>query len=211
MTALLSGCRSGRWPWAGCRSLNFCRGCRPTPTGGPGGWLAASAFGLFVAGVTWISRHEAGDEADDSRARGVVAGMAVQDLAILGLIAAALRVFPFPGGRRLPADRRRPEGLPVLPPTAWAINRADARAFRDPRRRGSTAVKTGARHLWLTSAGGRGPRPRCSFVCRRSGCPRTCWRSGLRYLTAESSVVAISGNPAEDRAGRPGVDGGLMQ
>ncbi len=134
-----------------CRSLNLLLGMTADPRlGGPAGWLAASSFGLFVAGVTWISRREAGAEDPTRRARAVVAGMAAQDLAFLGLIASALAVFPFPGG-----DGTRPivplEGLLVLAATAWVVTLAGARAYRDPTpARLQAAVKTGVLGLiWL--------------------------------------------------------------
>ena len=146
-----------------CRSLNLGLGMSAHPRlGGPAGWLAASAYGLFVAGVTWISRHEAGDEAPGHRSRGVVAGMAVQDLAILGLLTAALGVVAFPG-----TGPDRPivplEGLLVLLLTAWAVNLAGARAYREPTpARLQAAVKTGVLSLvWLDVglvASIRGPR-----------------------------------------------------
>lgn len=147
-----------------CRSLNLLLGMSADPQlGGPAGWLAAGAFGLFVAGVTWISRHEAGDGPGPRRARGVAAGMAVQDLALVGLMAAALQVVPFPG-----SDPSRPivpiEGLLVLLATAWAVNLAGSRAGRDPvPARLQAAVKTGVLSLvWLDVglvASVRGPGP----------------------------------------------------
>ena len=147
-----------------CRALNLGLGMSgDAQLGGPAGWLAASGFGLFVAGVTWISRHEAGDEAGPRRARGVAAGMAAQNLAILGLLAAALQMFPFPG-----RDDSRPivppEGLLVLLGTAWVVNLAGSRAFRDPTpARLQAAVKAGVLSLvWLDVglvASVRGPGP----------------------------------------------------
>jgi 4-hydroxybenzoate polyprenyltransferase len=130
-----------------CRSLNLLLGMSQAPDlGGPAGWLAAGMFGLFVVGVTWISRNET----EAGKTRGVVLGMVLQDLALIGLLAAALQVFPFPGR----SDARPivpPEGLLVLLLTAWVINLADSRALREPvPARLQAAVKTGVLSLvWL--------------------------------------------------------------
>jgi hypothetical protein len=130
-----------------CRSLNLLLGMSQAPAlGGPAGWLAAGMFGLFVVGVTWISRNET----ESGKTRGVAAGMILQDLAFVGLLAAALQVFPFRGR----SDSRPivpPEGLLVLLLTAWVVNLAGARALREPiPARLQAAVKTGVLSLvWL--------------------------------------------------------------
>ncbi len=134
-----------------CRALNLLLGMSADPRlGGPAGWLAASAFGLFVCGITWISRDEASAGVAEGRRAGVLAGMLVQDLALLGLLAAATQWLPFPR-----ADPSRPvlplEGWLVLLLAAWAVNRADARAVKDPTPgRIQAAVKAGVLGLiWL--------------------------------------------------------------
>ena len=129
--------------------------------GGPAGWLAASSYGLFVAGVTWISRHEAGDEPPSRRAGGSSPGWPCRTSRSSGS-------SPRPwGSSRFPEAPPRPivppEGLLVLLLTAWAINRADARAYREPTpARLQAAVKTGVLSLvWLDVglvASIRGPR-----------------------------------------------------
>ena len=73
-----------------CRGLNLLLGMTHAPAlGGPIAWLAAAAaYGLFVAGITVSA---VGDPARASR-RGLVAGLTLQDLALLGL--AAVRLGP---------------------------------------------------------------------------------------------------------------------
>lgn len=146
-----------------CRALNLLLGLSADPRlGGPAGWLAATSFGLFVSGVTWISRDEA-RAGTSARPGGVLAGMALQDLALLGLIASAMQVVPFPA-----RDPSRPivppEGLLVLLLAGWPVNLAGARAGREPTpARLQAAVKTGVLALvWLdvglvASVRGAGP------------------------------------------------------
>ena len=69
-----------------CRGLNLLLGlCGSEMLGGPWFWLAAFCYGLFVTGITWISRSEVDA---DSRAN-VYQGVFLQDLAIVGMIALA--------------------------------------------------------------------------------------------------------------------------
>ena len=130
-----------------CRSLNLLLGMTADPRlGGPAGWLAATAFGLFVVGVTWISRSET----EFGKTKGLAAGIALQNLALLGLSATALAVFPFP----IPSPGRPIvpiEGLAILVITACFVNVADAKAFRSPTpAQLQAAVKTGVLSLiWL--------------------------------------------------------------
>jgi 4-hydroxybenzoate polyprenyltransferase len=146
-----------------CRSLNLLLGMSGDPRlGGPAGWVAAAAFGLFVCGITWISRDEA-RPVGEGRSRLLLLGMAAQDVALLGLMASALQVLPFPGrdaGRPLVP----PEGLLVLLGVAWVVNIKDARAYREPApERLQAAVKAGVLGLvWLDVglvASVRGPGP----------------------------------------------------
>jgi 4-hydroxybenzoate polyprenyltransferase len=80
-----------------------------------------------VAGITVVSRSEA---SGGSRG-GLLAGVAIQNLALLGLAGVALspRRFPHP-------DLARPliplEGLLVLALVALGVNLAAGRAIRDP-------------------------------------------------------------------------------
>jgi 4-hydroxybenzoate polyprenyltransferase len=111
-----------------CRGVNLLLGMSQSESsGGPIGWCAAIAYGLFVAGITVVSRSEA---SGGSRG-GLLVGVAIQNLAMLGLAGAALapRRFPHP-------DLDRPliplEGLLVLALVALAVNLAAGRAIRDP-------------------------------------------------------------------------------
>lgn len=134
-----------------CRALNLALGLSVDPIiGGPAGWLAAGAFGLFVAGVTFISRDEA--RSDAQSVRGIGAGMAIQGLAFLGLMAAACLPHRFPnptiGRLSFPPPI---EGLLILLFAATFVALADVRALRDPAPiRLQAAVKSGVLALvWL--------------------------------------------------------------
>jgi 4-hydroxybenzoate polyprenyltransferase len=111
-----------------CRGLNLLLGMTHSPAlGGPAGWLAALSFGVFVAGITWISRSET----KSGETRNLLLGLTIQNLALLGLMALALqpRLFPNP-----PSDRPviPLEGLLVLALVALAINLAASRAIHEP-------------------------------------------------------------------------------
>lgn len=130
-----------------CRGLNLLLGLSVAPGfGGPSAWLAAGSLALFVTGLTWISRSEV----ESGRSSGVAAGMVIQDAALLGLCAAALRASTFPG-----ASGERPivpvEGLLVLAMVALVVNSADGRAVVEPSPATiQRAVKTGVLSLvWL--------------------------------------------------------------
>ncbi|WP_068409716.1 UbiA family prenyltransferase [Planctomyces sp. SH-PL62] len=150
----------GPWAMGSCRAFNMLLGMSAAASlGGPIAWLAAAAFGTFVAGVTWISRSEA----HGGETRNLIIGLSIQDLALLGLAAVSLAPGSFPepwAGRPLIPL----EGLLVLALAALAINAAASRAIREPSpaliRR---AVKTGVLSLvWLDVAlvaSVRGPLP----------------------------------------------------
>jgi len=130
-----------------CRGLNLLLGMSQTAgLGGPAGWLAAGCLALFVAGLTLISRSEAGG----GKTAGILAGLLVQNAAALGLLAASAsgNWFPNPAAHRpiLPL-----EGLAVLAIVILLVNLAGARALRDPvPERVQRAVKTGVLALvWL--------------------------------------------------------------
>jgi 4-hydroxybenzoate polyprenyltransferase len=111
-----------------CRGLNLLLGMTRSPSlGGPVGWLAAGCFGLFVAGLTWISRSET----QAGRSGNLLSGLAIQNASLLGLMAVALhpREFPSP-----PTDARiiPMEGLLVLAVVAMAVNLATSRAIHQP-------------------------------------------------------------------------------
>jgi 4-hydroxybenzoate polyprenyltransferase len=144
-----------------CRGLNVLLGMSEAPRmGGPAAWLVAASLGLFVVGITWISRSEA----RGGRTAGPVAGWVLQDLGILGLLAAALLANRFPAA----GSSARPivplEGLLVLLLVAGVVNAATGAAVRDPTPgRLQHAVKTGVLSLvWLNVgivAAVRGPLP----------------------------------------------------
>jgi 4-hydroxybenzoate polyprenyltransferase len=130
-----------------CRALNLLLGMSHAPDlGGPVAWTVAAAYGLFVAGITWISRSET----ETGQTKGLLGGLALQNIAILALAWAAL------GHRRFPlADAEQPlipaEGLLVLLIVALVVNLSASRAIREPTSaRFQSAVKTGIFSLiWL--------------------------------------------------------------
>jgi 4-hydroxybenzoate polyprenyltransferase len=130
-----------------CRGLNVLLGMsQARELGGPIGWLVAGSMALFVVGVTWISRSET----ETGRIGGVLAGLVIQDAAILGLLIAALRPRGFPAAG--PGREIVPlEGLLVLILVALVVNRAADRAVREPVPATlQSAVKTGVFSLvWL--------------------------------------------------------------
>ena len=143
-----------------CRGLNLLLGMSHAPgMGGPVAWLAAAAFGLFVAGITWISRSET----ESGRTGNLHMGITLENLAILGLMAAAIqhRSYPIPlSGRPLIPL----EGLLVLALVALAVNLAATGAIHQPvPEKIQKTVKTGILSLvWIDVglvAAVRGPGP----------------------------------------------------
>jgi len=130
-----------------CRALNLLLGLSHTPMlGGPVTWLAAAMYGLFVCGITWISRSET----ESGRTGNLLAGLTLQDLALVGLIAAALQHGKYPSpSPDLPLIP--PEGLLVLVLVALAVNLAATRAIYQPEPAViQNAVKTGILSLvWI--------------------------------------------------------------
>ncbi len=111
-----------------CRGLNLLLGLTHVlALGGLVTWLAAAMYGLFVCGITWISRSET----ESGRTGNVLVGLTVQDLALIGLMAAALQPGkypnPLPGRPLIPL-----EGLLVLALVALAVNLAATRAIYHP-------------------------------------------------------------------------------
>ena len=111
-----------------CRGLNLLLGLTHVPAlGGPVSWLAAAMYGLFVCGITWISRSET----ESGWTGHLLVGLTVQDLALIGLMAAALQPGkypnPLPGRPLIPL-----EGLLVLALVALAVNLAATRAIYQP-------------------------------------------------------------------------------
>jgi 4-hydroxybenzoate polyprenyltransferase len=111
-----------------CRGLNLLLGMTHAPElGGPVAWIAALSFGLFVAGLTWISRSET----ESGRTRNLILGLTIQNLALLGLMGVALQSRHFTNS---PSDRPviPLEGLLVLVLVALAVNQAATRAIYQP-------------------------------------------------------------------------------
>ena len=143
----------------------------------PIAWCAAGAYGLFVAGITVISRSET----HEGDRRGLMAGLILQDLALLGLAAAAMahHRFPYPSPDRplIPL-----EGILVIALIALVVNQAAAAATqaarlldssREPSRPASSA-SSGSTWGWSPPCVGSS-RPRSS---RRSGSRRISWAVG---------------------------------
>ena len=131
----------------GCRGLNLLLGMSHAPElGGPIAWFAAASYGLYVAGITVISRSETRGE----DRQGLITGLTFQNLALLGLAAVAMahRRFPQPAPDRplIPL-----EGLLVLGLVAVVLNQAAATAIQQPTPHSfQKAVKTGILSLvWL--------------------------------------------------------------
>ena len=108
-----------------CRALNLLLGMSHSPAlSGPIGWYAAIAYGLYVTGITVVSRSET----SGGNRGGLLTGVALQNMAVLGLAGVALshRRFPEP-------DLDRPliplEGLLVLGLVALAVNLTAAQAI----------------------------------------------------------------------------------
>jgi len=142
-----------------CRGLNLLLGLTHTQMlGGPVCWLAAAMYGLFVGGITWISRSET----ESGRTSNLLVGLTLQNLALIGLMAAALEPGKYPNpmsGRPLIPL----EGLLVLALVALAVNLAATRAIYQPVPAViQKAVKTGILALiWIDVglvAGVRGPQ-----------------------------------------------------
>lgn len=133
-----------------CRGLNLVLGMsQGVNLGGWGGAIVALSMVLFVTGVTWISRSET----ESGRTKGLYLGLVLENLAFLGLLAAALqpRLFPAIGAATSRASILPLEGLLVILLVAWVVNLAGARALREPvPAHLQRAVKTGVLSLvWL--------------------------------------------------------------
>lgn len=133
-----------------CRALNLLMGLAYAPRlGGPAAWCAAAAYGLFVAGITVISRSET----QEGERRGLIAGLGLENLALLGLAAAAMshRHFPAPapGREMIPL-----EGILALAVIALVVNQSAAAAISRPEPRTiQRTVKLGILSLvWLDFA-----------------------------------------------------------
>jgi 4-hydroxybenzoate polyprenyltransferase len=130
-----------------CRGLNLLMGMAHVPDlGGAIAWSAAAAYGLYVAGITVISRSET----HEGERRGLVAGLTILDLALLGLAAVAMahQRFPSPATVRplIPL-----EGILVIGLIGLVVNQAATAAIRQPTPQTiQRTVKTGILSLvWL--------------------------------------------------------------
>jgi len=126
--ALLKHTWLGPLSMGACRGLNLLLGMSHSPAlAGPVGWYAAIAYGLYVAGITVVSRSET---SGGSRG-GLLTGVALQNMALLGLAGVALAHGRFPQ-----PDLQRPliplEGLLILALVALAVNLTAARAISQP-------------------------------------------------------------------------------
>jgi 4-hydroxybenzoate polyprenyltransferase len=128
-----------------CRGLNVLFGMSASPVlGGPYGWLVAVAYGVFVCGITWISRSEV----HHGLRKNVALGMVLQDAGVAGLLVACAGAngFPYPSVRGQVVV-----GIAALLLVALSLNRVSIAALREPEpRRVQRAVKTGILSLvWL--------------------------------------------------------------
>ncbi len=131
-----------------CRGLNLLLGMsQAADFGGFSGWLTAGSLGLFITGVTWISRSET----ESGRSAGAVAGLALQNVAFLGIVAAVLRRSGSPSAGMNGSPAAAFVGLLVIVIVALVVNRAGLRAIRRPTPPLlQLAVKTGVLSLvWL--------------------------------------------------------------
>jgi 4-hydroxybenzoate polyprenyltransferase len=134
-----------------CRGLNLLMGLARAPLlSGPAGWIAAVSVSVFVCGFTWISRWET----ETGRLEGLTAGIILENVALAGLLAVALRLWPFPahsasGDRVLPV-----EGLLILLLVGLFVNQANSKAVKEPTpARMQGAVKSGILSLSWIDAG----------------------------------------------------------
>lgn len=116
-----------------CRGLNLLLGMsQAARLGGPAAWGVAVAYGLFVTGITWISRSEA--EPIAGVRRSVAAGVLLQNAAFVGYLAAAVHPELFPGGPPAAAGAKTTgsttEGLLFLLLFALWVNHNTVQAIR---------------------------------------------------------------------------------
>jgi 4-hydroxybenzoate polyprenyltransferase len=135
----------GPWAMGACRGLNMLMGIvAARAPERPAAWAAAFAFGLFVAGVTWISRSEA----LGGGTRNLKIGLWIQRAAVVLLGVAVLTLAD-------PLDRSALfAGVFILAAVAFLVFAAGARALREPSPELiQKAVKTGVLSLvWLDVA-----------------------------------------------------------
>lgn len=85
-----------------CRGLNLLLGMSQIDRlGGPEAWLVATAYAVFVTGITWISRSEV---AEGTR-KNIAIGLVFQNVAFFGLIVACAESGTFPNPEPRSAGR----------------------------------------------------------------------------------------------------------
>ena len=130
-----------------CRSGNLLLGFSQIELlGGPYAWWLAGCFGLFVTGVTWISRSEV----ESGKIRGIMLGFGLELVGMVGLALVALGLY-----RALNVVQEFPMvGLVVWLVLIQIVGRATYRAIRRPvPEQIQRAVKTGVLSLvWLDVA-----------------------------------------------------------
>ena len=130
-----------------CRSGNLLLGFSQIELlGGPYAWWLAGSFGLFVAGVTWISRSEV----ESGQTRGIWLGFGLELGAMIGLTLVASGLY-----RALNLVQEFPLiGLVLWLVLIQIVGRATYRALRRPvPAQIQSAVKTGVLALvWLDVA-----------------------------------------------------------
>jgi len=133
-----------------CRALNLMLGgCEAHRVGGPAIWTAALAYGIFVAGITLISRAEVSGGGCTLR----MAGLVLQNLCLLSLVMLALGRAWFP--QASPLNARPPlEGFVILALVALVVNWSALKAAARPTpERIQASVKTGILSLVWIHAG----------------------------------------------------------
>lgn len=127
--------RTGLGPFVmgACRALNLLLGMTAAAWPLPDvSWLAAAGYGLFVVGLTWVSRSET----ETGRPLGVASGLVVQNIALLLLATTCLAPTRFSvagGDTAVPLAGLSPFlGVAVLAILAVVINRAAGRAVANP-------------------------------------------------------------------------------
>jgi 4-hydroxybenzoate polyprenyltransferase len=135
-----------------CRGLNVLLGMSLAPGfGGPAAWAVAGGMGVFIVGVTWISRFET----EVGKRAAPASGMALQAIGLSALVWACVRAESLPGPAPGPSPAYRTFflglGLTILAFASARILRASGRAVADPRPETlQVAVKTGVLSLiWL--------------------------------------------------------------
>ena len=137
-----------------CRGLDVLLGASlAAGLGGPPTWAFAASMGLYVVGLTWVSRSET----HWGRAAGVAGGMAAQLAAVAALIAVCW-LGPRPAGSVVGPVL----GTLALGAVGLVVATADLRALREPTPMATMrAVKRGVLALvWLLAgvvAARRGP------------------------------------------------------